>query len=152
MINSQFQWEIKTFDNLTSDKLYAILRLRSEVFVVEQRCIFLDIDNRDQSYLHVMGWKGKSLAAYARLADKGITYREMSIGRVVTSPAYRNIGAGKELMKTALEKCYECFGRGPVKIGAQLYLKKFYGSFGFLQTSDVYLEDGIKHIEMVKNS
>lgn len=152
MKNSQLQWEVKPFETLTPDQLYAILRLRSEVFVVEQNCIFLDIDNKDQVCLHLMGWDGKNLAAYARLIDKGIVYNEMSIGRVVTSPTYRGKGAGKELMNAAIKKCYDCFGEGPVKIGAQLYLKNFYASFGFVQTSDIYNEDGIQHIEMIKAS
>ncbi len=147
-----YKWILKPFESLTPAELYAILRLRSEVFVVEQNCVFLDMDNKDQFSIHLMGWDGDNLVAYTRLIAPGKVYKYMSIGRVVTSPAYRKTGAGRLLMKTSIEKCYELFGNGPIKIGAQLYLKKFYESLGFVQSSDVYDEDGIDHVEMIKNS
>lgn len=143
-------WIIKTFDELSAHELYALLRLRSEVFVVEQNCVFLDMDNKDQFSYHVMGWDGNVLAASTRLIGPGKVYNEMSIGRVVTSPFKREHGYGRELMLYSIEKCYELFGQGPIKIGAQLYLKKFYESLGFVQLGDVYDEDGIDHIEMIK--
>lgn len=143
-------WTCKSFNELTPDELYAILRLRSEVFVVEQNCVFLDMDNNDQYCYHFMGFIGNDLAAYVRLIGPEKIYKQMSIGRVVTSAIYRNIGAGRLLMESAIEKCYELFGHGPIKIGAQLYLKKFYGSLGFKQISDIYDEDGIDHIHMMK--
>jgi ElaA protein len=142
-------WILKDFKSLTPQELYAILRLRSEVFVVEQNCVFLDMDNKDQFCYHLMGWNGSNLVASTRLIAPGKVYQHMSIGRVVTSPAYRGTGAGRELMKVSIEKCYELFGKGPIKIGAQLYLKKFYESLGFKQTSEMYLEDDIEHIEMI---
>ena len=144
-------WVLKPFESLTPHELYAILRLRSEVFVMEQNCIFLDMDNKDQFSYHLMGWDGNKLVASTRLLAPGKSYNYMSIGRVVTSPAFRGKGAGKELMNVSIEKCYELFGKGPIKIGAQLYLKQFYKSFGFKQTSDMYLEDNIEHIEMIKD-
>ncbi|MBA4196287.1 MAG: GNAT family N-acetyltransferase [Chitinophaga sp.] len=144
-------WVIKPFENLTVTELYAVLRLRSEVFVVEQNCVFLDIDNKDSFSYHLMGFVENELAAYTRLIDAGKVYDYMSIGRVVTSPKYRKSGIGKVLMQVSIEKCYELFDKAPIKIGAQLYLKKFYESFGFIQSSDVYDEDGIDHIEMIKN-
>jgi ElaA protein len=128
-----------------------MLRLRSEVFVVEQNCVFLDMDNKDQHCWHLLGYKNDDLAVTARLLAPGKSYAEMSIGRVVSSPAYRKGGFGRALMETAITKCYELFGKGTIKIGGQLYLKKFYESLGFMQTSDIYLEDDIEHIEMVKS-
>ncbi len=143
-------WTVKTFENLTPNELYAILRLRSEVFVVEQNCVFLDMDNKDQFSIHLMGWHENNLVAYTRLIAPQLVYENMSIGRVVTSSFYRRAGIGKELMKVSIEKCYELFGKGEIKIGAQLYLKKFYENFGFIQSGEVYDEDGIDHIEMIK--
>lgn len=142
-------WILKDFESLTPHELYAILRLRSEVFVVEQNCVFLDMDNKDQFSYHLMGFNGNNLVASTRLIAPGKVYQYMSIGRVVTSPAYRGTGAGRELMQISIKKCYELFGKGSIKIGAQLYLKKFYESLGFKQTSEVYLEDDIEHIEMI---
>ncbi|MDE3234850.1 MAG: GNAT family N-acetyltransferase [Bacteroidota bacterium] len=150
METSSIHWQCKYFDTLTPHELYALLRLRSEVFVVEQHCVFLDMDNNDQFSFHLMGWKENELVASTRLIAPGKVYDHMSIGRVVTSPAYRGMGAGKDLMKVSIEKCYELFGKGPIKIGAQLYLKKFYESFGFEQSGEVYDEDGIDHIKMIK--
>lgn len=143
-------WVIKTFKDITPLELYAVLRLRSEVFVVEQNCVFLDMDNKDQFSYHLMGWDDTTLAASTRLIAPGKVYEQMSIGRVVTSPLYRGSGIGRELMEVSIEKCYELFGKGPIKIGAQLYLKKFYESLGFEQTGDMYLEDDIEHVEMIK--
>ena len=124
------------FTELTPHELYAILRLRSEVFVVEQNCVFLDADNKDQHCHHLMLWQQDKLAAYARLVPPGISYPQMSIGRVVSSPAYRSVGAGRQLIARAIDACFHLFGEGDIKIGAQLYLKKFYASFGFRQSSD----------------
>lgn len=152
MHHLKYNWILKPFESLTPAELYNMLRLRSEVFVVEQTCIFLDMDNKDQFCFHLLGYDGENLVASARLIAPGKVYNEMSIGRVVSSPAYRRSGAGRELMQVAIKKCYELFGDGPIKIGAQLYLKKFYESLGFTQSSDVYDEDGIDHIEMIKYS
>jgi ElaA protein len=141
----------KAFAALSPDELYAIMRLRNEVFVVEQNCVFQDADNKDQQCWHLMIWDGDQLVAYARLVPKGVAYKEMSIGRIISSPAYRARGAGKLLVARAIEACYELFGDGPIHIGAQLYLERFYGGFGFKTTGDIYLEDGIEHIEMTKD-
>jgi ElaA protein len=152
MHHLKYQWDFKSFESLTTTELYQILRLRSEVFVVEQNCVFLDMDNKDQFSVHLMGYHGDHLVASSRLIAPGKVYKEMSIGRVVSSPAFRRSGAGRELMQVSIKKCYELFGEGPIKIGAQLYLKKFYESLGFVQSGDVYDEDGIDHIEMIKQS
>jgi len=143
------KWLLKKFSDLSPDELYAILRLRSEVFVVEQTCIFQDMDNKDQSAWHLMGWQNDMLLAYTRLIPPGIAYKYPSIGRVVTSPAARGIGLGKELMKKSIEETITLYGHLPIQIGAQVYLKKFYDELGFEQTSDIYMEDGIEHIEML---
>ena len=143
-------WICKDFDSLTPNELYGIIRLRNEVFVVEQDCVFQDADDKDQGCFHLMGFVNEKLVAYARLVPPGHIYKEPSIGRVVTSPTYRNKQAGRFLMTESIIHCETLFGKMPIKIGAQLYLKKFYESFGFKQTGDVYDEDGIDHIHMIR--
>lgn len=143
-------WLLKKFDELTPAQLYAILQLRNEVFVVEQNCVFQDADNYDQPAFHLMGFINDKLVAYTRLLQPGQTYKQASIGRVVTSASVRRSGAGKLLMQKSIEQVFQLFGEGEIKIGAQLYLKNFYASFGFEQVSNVYLEDGIEHIYMVR--
>lgn len=142
-------WILKPFAALTPDELYALLRLRSEVFVVEQHCVFLDMDNKDQHCLHLMGWRGELLAASTRLVPPGISYELPSIGRVVSSPLVRGTGIGRELMQRSIEEVKLRWGTYDIKIGAQLYLKQFYNSLGFEQTSEIYLDDNIEHIEMI---
>ena len=142
-------WICKSFQDLTNEELYAIFRLRSEVFVVEQDCVYLDLDNKDQQSWHVMGWAENKLIAYTRLLPAGLAFEEPSIGRVCTSPSARKSGAGRELMNYSIKKTLEIFGEQPIRIGAQLYLKNFYESLGFVPKGDIYLEDNIKHIEMV---
>lgn len=143
-------WIVKPFSALTPDELYNILRLRSEVFVVEQDCVFQDMDNKDQQSWHLMGWEDDVLVAYTRLVPPGVSYPQPSIGRVITSKLVRKNGTGKLLMQKSIEELVHLFGESPIRIGAQLYLKKFYSSFGFEQSSDVYDEDGIDHIEMIR--
>lgn len=145
------KWECTFFDALTPHELYDIIRLRNEVFVVEQDCVFQDADDKDQQCYHLMGFFGTKLAAYARLLPGNVSYTYVSIGRVVTSPAFRKMQAGKSLMIQAIKQCETLFGKQIIKIGAQLYLKKFYEGFGFKQTSDIYDEDGIAHIEMLRD-
>jgi ElaA protein len=143
-------WICKKFDDLTPHELYAILQLRNEVFVVEQNCVFQDADDKDQACFHLMCRNEKKLIAYTRIVPAGICYEEISIGRVVTSPSARRKGFGKELMLQSIYTARTIFNKySAIKIGAQLYLKKFYESLGFIQTSDIYLEDGIEHIEML---
>ena len=144
------QWQVKKFEELTSFELYCILQLRNEVFVVEQNCVFQDADNKDQPAYHLAGWLSEKLIAYSRIIPAGIAYEFTSIGRVVTSPSERRNGLGKLLMQQSIAAITNLFGSVPIKLGAQLYLKKFYESFGFVQSSDVYLEDGIEHIEMIR--
>lgn len=142
-------WQYKSFNELTVTELYAILELRSEVFVLEQNCVYQDIDGKDQKSFHLMGWAGDDLVAYCRLVRPGVSFAEASIGRVITSLNYRGKGFGIALLEKAIAQTFETFGVANIKIGAQLYLKKFYSSFGFVQTSEMYLEDDIEHIEML---
>jgi len=145
------QWSLKKFTDLSPNELYVILQLRNEVFVVEQHCVFLDADNKDQLCYHLMAWDNDKLVGYTRIVPPGIIYEQASIGRVVTSPSVRRSGLGKELMKKSIESIHKLFGVVSIRIGAQLYLQKFYSSFGFQQISDIYLEDGIEHIEMISS-
>ena len=148
----ELQWVFKPFAELANQELYALLRLRSEVFVVEQNCVFLDMDDKDQPCHHLLGYKGDLLAAYTRIVPAGISYDNYaSIGRVVTSPQARGEGRGKELMEESIKRLHGLYGIVPIKIGAQLYLKKFYESLGFQQCGEVYDEDGIDHIPMLRN-
>ena len=148
-------WICKKFNELNPDELYAILQLRSEVFVVEQNCIFLDMDNKDQVSHHLMGWQQNEgaepgiLLGYARILAAGFPYVESSIGRIVTSPAARGNGIGKDLLQQSIQTLYNLHGKQVIRIGAQYYLKKFYESFGFEKASEIYLEDGIEHIHML---
>lgn len=145
------QWTLRPFAELTVNELYAILQLRSEVFVVEQQCVYLDTDNKDQSSHHLMGWQDDKLVAYTRLLPSGLAFREPSIGRVVSSPSVRGTGIGRQLMERSIEVAHQLFGKVPIRIGAQCYLRTFYTSLGFREDSAVYLEDGIEHIEMVRS-
>jgi ElaA protein len=149
--HSTIQWNTKHFSKLNVDELYAILRLRSEVFVVEQNCVFLDMDNNDQKAYHTMGWLDGELIATTRLFDVDQSYPGyQSIGRVVGSPRHRGIGAGKALMQYSIAECERLFGKHPIKIGAQLYLKKFYSELGWEQAGEMYYEDEIEHIPMIR--
>ena len=146
----KIDWFVLHFDQLSNKQLYDLLRLRSEVFVVEQQCIFLDMDNLDQQCYHVLGYWGDMLAGTTRLVPKGLAYTEYpSIGRVVTSPALRGNGIGRQLMEFSILETTKLFGNSAIKIGAQLYLEKFYQSLGFNRSGSVYLEDGIEHIPMI---
>lgn len=142
----------KAFGELTPNEMYDMLRLRSEVFVVEQNCVFPDMDDKDQLCHHILFYNEEQvLVATARLVPAGVSYPDMmSIGRIVTSQLVRGTGVGKQLVEMAIQECYRLFGKGPIRIGAQLYAKKFYESFGFEQSSEVYDEDGIDHIKMVR--
>jgi ElaA protein len=147
----EFTTIVKSFDNLSPAELYAILRLRNEVFVVEQNCPYQDADNKDPKCHHLMLLQNDELMAYARLVPPGLSYAQMSIGRVVSSPKARGTGAGRTLMNTAIEQCLQIFGEGSIKIGAQAYLIKFYGSLGFNPIGEIYDEDGIPHIHMLRD-
>ena len=141
---------VKPFLELSASELYDVLRLRSEVFVVEQNCVFLDQDDKDQYCQHLSLFSDGKLAAYSRLVPAGVSYEEISIGRVVTSPAFRGTGLGRELMERSIIACEELFAKAPIRIGAQTYALPFYASLGFVPEGEVYDEDGIEHIEMLR--
>ncbi len=144
------EWKCKSFEELSSFEMYKILQQRNQVFIVEQDCAYQDCDHKDQACFHLMAWDGEILAAYTRLLPAGLAFDNMSIGRVLTAEDYRGKNLGRELMTRSIEQLHQLFGIQPITIGAQLYLKKFYESFGFKQIGEVYLEDGIKHIEMLR--
>jgi ElaA protein len=139
----------KAFSDLSTQELYEILRLRSEVFVVEQNCPYLDMDDKDQACLHVLGIDEGQLAAYARLVPAGISYDSPAIGRVVTAAAFRKHGYGKALMTHCINETLNHFKTDTITISAQQYLEKFYTTLGFVTKSDMYLEDDIPHIKMM---
>lgn len=145
---NSIQWKIKRFESLSLDELYAILQLRSEVFVVEQNCVYQDIDYKDQKAIHLFGEYEGEMVAYARLFKPNDYFEKASIGRVIVKPSHRHLKLGHELMREAIQAVKMSFGESQITISAQLYLKKFYESHGFLATSEVYLEDDIPHIEM----
>lgn len=138
------------FDQLSLQQLYDIMALRQEVFVVEQDCVYLDADGKDQESIHLMAYSEKGqLAAYARIMPKGLRYvNYIAIGRIVSSPAHRGKGIGRLLVQECLTQIRQLFGEQAIKISAQSYLLKFYESFGFQTVGEPYLEDGIPHVAM----
>lgn len=141
---------IKTFDQLTTEELYQILRLRSEVFVVEQDCVYQDVDNKDQKAIHIIGTKNGEIVAYTRIFKPGDYFNNVSIGRVVVSQDQRKYGLGKQIMQASLAAIDQRFPNQPIEISAQSYLLKFYTELGFKVTGEEYLEDGIPHRRMLK--
>jgi len=142
-------WQLSTFNGLDTNMLYAVLRLRSEVFVVEQACVFLDLDGLDSQALHLMGWHDGALVAYARCFPAGVAFAEASIGRIVTRGAARGAGWGHLLVNEALKAVALHWGRQPIRIGAQARLSNFYQGHGFVDLGLPYVEDGIDHLEML---
>lgn len=143
-------WKIKPFQALSLSELYSVLQLRSEVFVVEQNCVYQDIDGKDEKALHVLGECDGKIVAYARLFKPNDYFEKSSIGRVIVNQDFRDHKLGHALMREAIEGIRNHFGESQITISAQLYLKKFYESHGFTKTSEMYLEDDIPHIEMKK--
>ena len=147
-LNSKYK--IKTFSQLTITELYEILQLRAEVFVVEQDCVYQDVDGKDQKALHVFGLKNHQIVAYTRIFKPGDYFENTSIGRVVVSEKERKYGYGHELMTASIKAIKEHFNEDKITISAQVYLKKFYESHRFIKVGEEYLEDGIPHIRMDK--
>lgn len=145
-----FKITVKTFEELSINELYDILQLRSEVFVVEQNCVYQDLDGKDSKAIHVMGMKNETLVAYTRIFGPGDYFKEASIGRVVVKSSERKDGYGADIMKASIGAVKEYFETTTIHISAQTYLKSFYNSLGFEQVGDGYLEDGIPHIGMLK--
>ena len=143
-------WKVKSFEELTTKELYGILKVRVDVFVVEQNCPYPDLDGYDQKALHLWAEKNGEVLAYCRVFDKGIKYPETSIGRVLTNQKYRNLKLGKILIRFAINTIEARFRTSEIRISAQDYLLKFYSDFGFEDTGKKYLEDNIPHTEMVR--
>lgn len=148
-MSTPLAWQLCAFDELGTDQLYALLQLRSEVFVVEQQCAFQDLDGLDAGALHLSGTVGGVLLAYARCLPAGLKYAEASVARVVTRASARSSGYGHILIDQAVESVSASWGAQPIRIGAQARLKAFYAGHGFRDVGFPYLEDGIEHIEMV---
>ena len=144
-------FQIKTFEELNTKQLYNILQLRSEVFVVEQDCVYQDIDFKDQKALHVFACKNDKIVAYTRIFKPGDYFNNASIGRVVIAASERKYGFGHDLMKASVKAIKNYFKVDKITISAQKYLKKFYETHQFIQVGEEYLEDGIPHIRMDKN-
>ena len=142
---------IKSFKELDIHELYQILQLRSEVFVVEQDCVYQDLDFKDQKSLHILGVKNDKIVAYTRIFKPGDYFKNSSIGRVVVAASERKYGYGHTLMKASIKAVEENFKTSTITISAQKHLKKFYKSHQFKQVGEEYLEDGIPHIKMDRN-
>ena len=143
-------WKVKSFDQLNTAELYALLKVRQEVFVVEQNCPYLDADDYDQKALHLWGEFKGEIVAYCRIFAPAIKYDEASIGRVLSNNNYRGHNLGRILMRNATATIESRFRTKNVRISAQDYLLKFYGEFGFEDTGKKYLEDDIPHTEMIR--
>jgi len=143
-------YTVKKFQELSSIEIYEMLRLRSEVFVVEQNCVYQDVDNKDQKAFHVLGFKENKLIAYARIFDTGDYFDLPSIGRIVVQEKERQFKYGHELVATSIQYVLDHFKQKNILISAQTYLTKFYNSHGFQQQGEEYLEDGIPHIKMLR--
>lgn len=144
------QWSWKSFSDLTTSELYELLQLRQNVFVVEQKCAYLDCDGLDRRAFHLLGYEGTRLIAYLRALPPKIKVEAAVMGRVLIAADQRGIGKGRELMRVGLEKFQETFGAVPIQISAQSYLEEFYKDFGFQVISSPYLEDGIPHRTMLR--
>lgn len=142
--------EIKTFEELNPHELYEILRLRSEVFVVEQVCVYQDIDNKDFKALHILGYKNDKLVAYTRCFAPGIYFAEAAIGRVIVKEGERKFGYGHDIMKASVQAINDSYQTQTIKLSAQQYLIKFYNTHQFKEIGEGYMEDGIPHIAMIR--
>jgi len=141
---------VNVFDELDLKQLYRILEIRSEVFVVEQDCVYQDMDGKDSSSYHVLGYVNGEIHAYTRIVPPGVSYdKYASIGRVLTTMEVRRDGYGRKLMKESIKACQSLYPKHGIKISAQTYLLKFYNGLGFEQVGEGYLEDGIPHVAMV---
>ncbi|MET2986431.1 GNAT family N-acetyltransferase [Aureibaculum conchae] len=143
------QWFLKTFNELTLDEFHSIIKLRIDVFVVEQNCPYPELDNKDQISYHFFCKENNKVIAYTRIFKPNDYYYEAAFGRVAVHQDFRKQKLGKKLIKKTIEETYKLFGKVSIKIGGQTYLKKFYESFGFKQVGAEYLEDGIPHVYMI---
>lgn len=150
MSTAAITWQCKKFRDMSAGEIHAVLALRAAVFVVEQKCPYQDPDYKDEYSLHVMGWLNGELVAVARILPQGVSYDEVSIGRVATSSTIRGTGAGIILMEKTMQYIKDHFGNVPVRISAQSYLKNYYEKYGFVRSEkEEYLEDDIPHLDMI---
>ncbi len=149
----QLEWKCKRFEQLDTDQLYELIKFRVDIFVVEQRCPYPELDEKDRvaDTHHLIAYQNRKIIAYARLLPPGASYSGSSIGRFAVDGTLRRQGIGSALMNKCLEQMAILWPDHDIKVSAQAHLKIFYESFGFTQTSKSYLEDGIPHIEMLKN-
>lgn len=143
-----YQWQTSAFSELDTLQLYAALRLRQEVFVVEQECVYLDLDNLDQQAIHMLCWQNGELAAYQRCLAPGIGFDESALGRIAVSPGARGHQLGREMVQRGINHNLQRWPQHNIRINAQAHLQVFYGSLGFAAVGDVFDEDGIAHIHM----
>jgi len=143
------EYKIRTFDELSNRELYSILRLRSEIFVVEQNCVYQDLDNKDLDGYHLMAIENGELIGYLRILNKGVSYKEASIGRVVVKKEYRRKKLGLEIINKGIDFIINTLQEKEVRISAQVYAKNLYEKAGFVEVSEEYLEDDIPHVEML---
>jgi ElaA protein len=141
----------KTFEELTNKELYEIIKLRIDIFVVEQNCPYPELDRKDYSAVHHFITENDEIVAYLRILPRGISYKEISIGRFIVKKEYRGKGLAKRILKNAIEFAKNEWNESEIRLSGQKYLEKFYNSFGFKTVSDVYLEDNIPHVEMLYN-
>lgn len=142
-------WKLKTFDELTTRELYSILKERTEIFVVEQNCPYLEVDGKDLTSYHLYKETDGEVVAYLRILPAGVSYEQASLGRVIVKKEYRGKGLAQELLRRGIDFTLNELKENTIKIQGQHYLEKFYGSFGFKTISDVYMEDGIPHVDML---
>ncbi len=141
---------IKSFDELSNKELYELLQLRSAVFVVEQECVYQDLDGKDKKALHILGFKNEEMVAYARIFKAGDYLAQASIGRVLVKKEERQYRFGRAIMEASIKAVEEKFNETSIALSAQTYLRQFYNSLGFVEKGGEYLEDGIPHVMMVK--
>lgn len=148
----EYFFKLKKFSDLSITELYRILQLRNEVFIVEQDSPYLDLDNKDIDAYHCLIYVGDELAAYSRILQKNVTFKEASIGRVLVKKKFRSTGIGKILMEKSIDNLYHLLGQQPIRISAQCYAIPFYEKLGFKKDGEPYIEDRIEHIGMIKKS
>jgi len=146
-----FRWQTLHFSELGGDELYTIMRLRQQVFIVEQDCVYLDLDDLDQESLHMLCWRGEELLAYQRCLPPGLSFAESAIGRIVVAPNGRGLKLGRELVQRGIDNNHQRWPEHDIQIGAQAHLENFYASLGFVTEGKEYIEDGIPHIHMIRS-
>ena len=144
----ELYWQTAPFGDLSGEQLYSAMRLRQEIFVVEQNCIYSDLDGLDQSAIHILAWRGKELMAYLRCLEPGLSYAQSSLGRIVVSPLARGMSLGRGLVQRGIDTNRRIWPNSGIRIAAQAYLEKFYVELGFAVDGAPFDEDGISHLHM----